>query len=150
MKTKLGCLEIGQMVKTPNTLPVSKTGARWGRGGFTLVEIMIVVTTIGILAGLAVPNYIKARTSAQVKACISNLTKINGAKAQWALENKKADTATPLTTDLAPYFNSEQMPNCPANGTYRLRRVSRIPSCSLYAIGHTMNNLDMDDDPLAD
>ena len=49
-------------------------------GGFTLVEIMIVVAIIGLLAAIAIPNFVKARGSAQKNACIRNLREIDGAK----------------------------------------------------------------------
>ncbi len=111
---------------------------------------MIVVAIIGILAAIAVPNFIRARSSSQVKACIYNLQKLNGAKAQWALENKKGNDDIPMTADIVVYLRANQLPPCPANGTYRLRRVSRIPACSLYVNGHTLNNLNMDDDPNVD
>ena len=62
------------------------------QSGFTLVEIMIVVAIIGLLAAIAIPNFVKARTTSQTNACINNLRQIDGAKQQWALENRKVDT----------------------------------------------------------
>src|SRR5438045_5621005 len=63
--------------------------------GFTLVEIMIVVAIIGLLAAIAIPNFVKARESAQLNAILNNLRIIEGAKDQWALENKKGTGDTP-------------------------------------------------------
>ena len=68
------------------------------RAGFTLVEIMIVVAIIGLLAAIAIPNFVKARENAQLNSIINNLRIIEGAKDQWALENKKG---TGDSTDLA-------------------------------------------------
>src|SRR3954454_126321 len=67
--------------------------ARWGRKGFTLVEIMIVVLIIGILLAIAVPNFIKARESSRTKACVANLKQIDSAKEQYAMDNKLNDGA---------------------------------------------------------
>ena len=68
--------------------------------GFTLVEIMIVVAIIGLLAAIAIPNFVKARENAQLNSILNNLRIIEGAKDQWALENKKGtgDTVDSVVT----------------------------------------------------
>jgi prepilin-type N-terminal cleavage/methylation domain-containing protein len=107
------------------------------RSAFTLVEIMIVVAIIGLLAAIAIPNFIKARELSQKSACIANLKQIDGAKGTWALENKKVSTDTPNTGDLyGPTLYIRDEPTCPANGTYVLGTVSAKPTCSVT--GHSL------------
>ena len=85
---------------------------------------------VGMLAGIAVPNFIKARQTAQQNACINNLRQIDGAKKQWALDNKKTDTDTPTREDLMPYLTNKQFPACPAGGSYTINRLADPPECT--------------------
>ena len=103
------------------------------RAGFTLVEIMIVVAIIGLLAAIAIPNFVRARNTAQRNACINNLRQIDGAKQQWALENKKGDTDTPPQASVAVYIKNNIFPSCPAGGSYTIGAVNVDPTCSLAA-----------------
>jgi prepilin-type N-terminal cleavage/methylation domain-containing protein len=107
------------------------------RAAFTLVEIMIVVAIIGLLAAIAVPNFIRARENAQRTACIANLKNIHGVKGTWALENRKGNADIPTDADLfGPTLYISSKPSCPANGTYTLHQVDTKPACSVET--HTL------------
>jgi len=105
------------------------------RAGFTLVEIMIVVAIIGLLAAIAIPNFVKARATSQANACINNLRQIDAAAQQFALEAHLTTGGTVnYPTDLTPYIklnSASSVPPCPAGGTYSCITVGVNPTCNL-------------------
>ena len=99
---------------------------------FTLLEIMIVVTLIGVLAAVAIPTFTNAVAKTQRQTCITTLKSIDTAKAQWMAEAQKSANETPTDADL---FGENKplrdKPKCPSGGSYDLRRAGEKPTCTV-------------------
>ena len=108
------------------------------KSGFTLVEIMIAVTIIGFLAGLAIPALMKSRRATQAGRCVNNMRQIESSKEQWAMETF-GDVGSPCSSaDVAPYLKGG-FPVCPANGAYTVNPVGSNVVCSI-AGEHALKN----------
>ena len=103
------------------------------RGGFTLIEIMIVVCIIEIIIAMAIPGLVRARESARSSACSRNLRTIQGALQEYAIDKrlKAGASISSWQTNLcgpAKYIRST--PACPSKGTYTVTKVDIDPTCN--------------------
>lgn len=108
------------------------------RIGFTLVEIMIVVAIIGLLATIAIPNFMRASAKSKQVACINNLRQLEGAKQQWAIESKAGPNSVPTIANIRPYLGrgtAGTAPTCPADAastfatSYTINDLNTAPAC---------------------
>ena len=110
------------------------------RGGFTLVEIMIVVAIIALLAAIAVPSFLRARKRSQATSALETARLIDGAKDQYAIENGKSSATTPNWSDLTAYVKTgsalynQLSANSPAldalQGTFVMNNIDKPPQIS--------------------
>ena len=107
------------------------------RKGFTLVEIMIVVAIIGLLAAIAIPNFVRARQQALTNSCKANLKQIEGAIQVYALDNPgHADSDVVAVTDLTPDY-LRRWPSC-GDSAYAPAAPNAVPVCPNALTDHTI------------
>ena len=100
---------------------------------------MIVVTIIGLLAAIAIPNFLRARGTSQQNVCINNLRQVSAAVQQWALETKSGPSSVVTADDVLSYTKSQLV--CPAGGTtfansYKVTTVAEQPVCQQLPLMH--------------
>jgi competence protein ComGC len=109
------------------------TGEGLALGGLITgyLSIALSIFVIPLMAAIAIPNFVRARTTAQMNVCVSNLRQIDSAKQQWAMDNKKEPTDTPTMQDLDAYLGRGRVLKCPAGGAYTINAVGEKPTCSI-------------------
>jgi len=107
---------------------------KMNRKGFTLVEIMITVVIIGLLAAIAIPNFVRTRQTALKNACDANLKQIQGAVQVWAIDTNADETTAPTEAALIPAY-LKSMPKC-GTTPYELPAPGADPVCPNP--GHTL------------
>jgi len=117
------------------------TTIRKNRGGFTLVEIMIVVAIIALLAAIAVPNFLRARKRSQATRILEDLRLVDGAMDQYAIDTGKSSGFTPAFADIQNYLKKDTM--LYANGTdlfgnsygpYTVDSIPKVPDSAFNAL----------------
>jgi len=114
------------------------------------------VAIIGLLAAIAIPSFMKARTTSQKNSCINNLRQIESAKDQWVIEHggtngaliEATQSATTFTNLVGPNSYIKANPSCPAGsdanakGTaaraqadYTIAAIGTNPLCNIQGVG---------------
>ena len=111
------------------------------RGGFTLVEIMIVVAIIALLAAIAVPNFLRSRKRSQATRILEDLRMLDSAVDQYAIETGKTSGMNPSFTDLKNYINAgTTLYNTGADlfgntyGPFTVDSIPKVPTSAFNAL----------------
>ena len=106
-------------------------------GGFTLVEIMIVVAIIALLAAIAVPGFLRARKRSQASRILNDLRLIDSAVDQYAIETNKASGVAVNVTDWTNYMKKGSLLYNTGNdlfgNTYGSQTVDSLPKVAAAA-----------------
>lgn len=127
------CPACGYPIKPPPARD-KKTRLWWGLGCLLAVPaVLMVVAVVGMLAAIAIPSFMKARSTAQTHVCINNLRQIEAAKKAIVLEKKYTDgTIIPdeeVSNSLKNGFGGLV---CPRQGQYMTNPVGRDPECTVH------------------
>ena len=111
------------------------------RGGFTLVEIMIVVAIIALLAAIAVPGFLRARKRSQASRILNDLRMIDGAVDQYAIETNRSTGFAVGTTDWTNYlkknsslYNTGRSLLGSAYGAQTVDTIPQVPASDLAVL----------------
>jgi Tfp pilus assembly protein PilE len=128
--TQIKCPSCGAAVEVPGT----KKGTKVAIGCLIAAGLALpVIAVVGLLAAIAIPSFVKARSTAQTRACINNMRMIDAGKEQSALENQYDNGTTVPNGEISKFLQTpvEQM-TCVAGGTYTPNPLGSDPECSIH------------------
>jgi len=111
-----------------------------GQRGFSLIELIIVVTIIAVLITMALPNFYRTRILTRKTVCQNNLRQIEAAVDRWVFENNIKDGSTVSSSQEQAIYGYLRggMPVCPAGGEYTIANIGTTPPVSCSIEGHTL------------
>ena len=111
-----------------------------GMGARELVGASL-AAPMGLMAAIAIPSFVKARSESQLRACINNLRILDAAKEQAALEQNWAnaqlvETGSEEEAAALMYIKGQALPTCPKSGSYTWGVIGVDPTCTMP--GHSL------------
>lgn len=102
------------------------------RSAFSLMELLAVVTVLGIIAALVLPRVITGTDQAKEKTCLHNRTEINITVERYYLHTDSwpANDLSDIAAD-TEYF-PDGLPTCPVSGA-----AYRVDATTHRVVGHT-------------
>jgi len=83
--------------------------------GFTLIELMIVVIVVGILAAIAIPNFMSMRKKAVFGQCLSNQRNIAQGATLYAMEQDIGAASINVSALVPGGYANDQLSECPSS-----------------------------------
>ena len=140
----LACPSCGKPLKLPPPAPPApKKGMPWYVGCLiAFAALFVVLPVVGLLAAIAIPSFVKARSTAQENACMNNLHQISIAKETLAVEGnyQPGDVIDPAAMEQA----LGKKPTCPAGGQYTYGTFGQEPSCSEHGMLQAPTTVDVE------
>jgi len=123
------CPSCGSAVEVPE----NKSKAPWLIGCLVAAAVIpVILGVIGLLAAIAIPSFVRARSTAQMNGCINNMRMIDSGKEQWAMEYNVAAGAQPDAAGVNEYLPNRMTPICPEGGDYSYNTIGSDPGCSVH------------------
>lgn len=104
-------------------------------GGYTLLEVMIVLAILAFILTIAMPAFIKARERARLSTCQENQIKVDEAVQRYIIDNNYADQAAAVQSlsAISELVGDDMylrwLPACPSGGTYTLQETGPSVAC---------------------